>query len=164
MKKNFIFIILGILGILLALIISGIALFSSLTKEKESINAEEFKTIMQEKGFIVSDATSQFSQYDYIKQVYVAASDDYSYKIEFYELSDIEYATSFYNNNKAIFESSKGIASANTSVSIKNYSKYTLSTNGQYKVVSRIDNTVIYLDVDSGNKDAVKDLLKEIGY
>lgn len=161
MKKKTLFIILGII---LVLLIGGIALFSSLNKEKESMTASQFKTLMEERGFVVSDATSQFSEYDYVEQVYVAAPSDYSYKIEFYELSDVEYATSFYNNNKSIFESSKGNTSGETSVSMNNYAKYTLSTSGKYKVVSRIDNTVVYLNVDSDNKDVVKDLLDEIGY
>lgn len=165
MKKKTLFIILGIiLGIFLVFLVSGIALFSSLNKEKKSMTAKEFKTLMQEKGFVVSDATNQFSQYDYVEQVYIAVPSDYSYQIEFYEFSDVDYATSFYNNNKSIFKSSKGNNSRETSVGIKNYSKYALSTNGKYKVVSRIDNTVIYLNVDSNNKDIVKDLLDEIDY
>ena len=60
--------------------------------------------------------------------------------------------------------SKKGNASGETSVSMKNYSKYSLSTGGKFKVVSRIDNTVVYLNVDSNNKDAVRDLLDELGY
>lgn len=161
MKKKVLFIVLGII---LVAVLGVTMLFVSLNKEKESMTATEFKTLMQEKGFVVSDATSQFSDYDYVKQVYVAAPSDYSYKIEFYELSNLDYATMFYNNNKSIFESSKGNASGETNVSMKNYSKYSLSTNGKFKVVSRIDNTVIYLDVNSNQKDTVKDLLKELGY
>jgi len=45
-----------------------------------------------------------------------------------------------------------------------NNSKYTLKTNGEYKVVSRIEDTVIYVDVDEKYEDDVKEILKEIGY
>ena len=161
MKKKTVFIILGV--VLFIAVAVGI-LFTSLNKEKTSITASQFKTTMEEKGYVVSDATSQFSSYDYVEQVYVAAPSGYAYKIEFYELSDESYAMSFYNNNKSIFESSKGNSSGETSVSMKNYSKYTLSSSGKYQVVSRIDNTVIYLNVDASHKDTVKDLLKELGY
>ena len=119
MKKKVLFIVLGII---LVAVLGVTMLFVSLNKEKESMTATEFKTLLQEKGFVVSDATSQFSDYDYVKQVYVAAPSDYSYKIEFYELSNLDYATMFYNNNKSIFESSKGNASGETNVSMKNYS------------------------------------------
>ncbi len=161
MKKKTLFIVLGIV---LVLTVGVIILFVSLNKEKKSITANEFKTLMQGKGLVVSDVTSQYSRYDYVEQVYVAVPSDYSYQIEFYELSDSEYAISFYNNNKSIFESSKGNVSGGTSLSAKNYSKYSLSTDGNYKVISRIDNTVVYLNVDSSNKNTVKDLLNELGY
>ena len=149
--------------ILILAIILGIV-FVSLNKEKTSISANDFKSSMQGKGYIIQDATSQFSSYDYIEQVYLAISNEYSYQIEFYVLSDEAYATSFYNNNKSNFESSKGDVAAETNASLKNYSKYTLSSNNKYSVVSRIDNTVIYLNVDSSYKDTVKDLLDELGY
>ena len=37
-------------------------------------------------------------------------------------------------------------------------------TNGKYKYLSRIDNTLVYVDVDESYKDIVKDIMKEIGY
>jgi hypothetical protein len=119
---------------------------------------------MQQKDYTVLDANSQFSDYDYIQQVYIAVDSNSNYQIEFYELSDDSHATIFYNNNKEIFEESKENTSAETSVDLKNYSKYTLSSNGEYMVVSRIDNTVIYVDVDQNYKENVKDVLNELGY
>ena len=114
---------------------------------KTSITSEDFKSKMESKGYTVQDATSQMSEYDYINQVYIAISSDSTYQIEFYELSDSDYASSFFNNNKKTFEDSKS-----------------LTTNGKFKVVSRIDNTVIYLNVDDDYKSSVKDVLKDLGY
>ena len=45
-----------------------------------------------------------------------------------------------------------------------NNSKYTLKTKDEYKVVSRIEDTVIYADVDEKYEDEVKEILKEMGY
>ena len=160
MKKALI--IVAIVIIIIAIII-GIV-FAKLNKEKISITASEFYNTMFHKGYYVQDSKDQFSEYDYIKQVYIAVDKNYNYKIEFYELSDDSYAIDFYNNNKLIFESSKGSTNAETSVSLKNYSKYTLISNGKYKVISRINNTVIYLNVDDNYKDIVKGLLDELGY
>ena len=156
-------VIIAIIAVLIIVAIIGV-IFVNLNKEKTAITASSFYTTMSQKGYSVQDANRQFAEYDYVKQVYIAASKDYSYQIEFYELLDDSYATSFYNNNKSIFESSKGNASAETSVGLKNYSKYTLSSNGKYMVVSRIDNTVIYVNVDDNYKDTVKDILDELGY
>lgn len=160
MKKP---VIIAIIAVVIVVAIVGV-IFINLNKEKTSITASDFYTIMSQKGYVVQDSSSQFSDYNYVKNSYIADSKDYSYQIEFYELVDDSYATSFYNNNKSIFESLKGNVSAETSVGLKNYSKYTLSSNGKYMVVSRINNTVIYVDVDDSYKDTVNSLLSELGY
>ena len=79
-------------------------------------------------------------------------------------MSDNDYASSFFNNNKKTFEDSESSGSTETSVSVGNNEKYTLTTNGKFKVVSRIDNTVIYLNVDDNYKSSVKNVLKDLGY
>lgn len=104
------------------------------------------------------------ASYDYITKVYLAINSSSEYQIEFYELSNSDYASSFYNNNKSIFEKSKSSSNVETSISSGNNSKYTLTTNRKYKVVSRIDNTIIYVNADEGFKTEIKDLLKELGY
>lgn len=161
MKKKGMFIILGIV---LFVVVSIGVVFALFNKSKEPLTAEQFKSTMEEKGYVLTDATAQFSEYDYVKKIFVAEAAKDDYQVEFYELEDESYAANFYANNKAIFESSKGNASGETSVSMKNHSKYTLSSNNKYQVVSRIDNTVIYLNVQDKYKDTVKDLLKELGY
>lgn len=126
---------------------------------------DAYKSFMKEKRFDVIDANSALSSISQIKQAYFAVDNaSYSYQIEFYELIDEESAIAFYNSNKNSFEQSKGNASAETNVQGKNYAKYTLSSNGKYMVVSRIDNTFIYVSVAEQYRDIIKDILKEIGY
>ena len=150
--------------IVLILIVTGIIVFVRLNKEKKSITTSDFYSIMSQKEYNVVDATNQFAGYDYVKQASIAVNKNNTYQIEFYELEDDDSAIYFYNYNKSIVEESKGSSSAETKVELKNHAKYTLSTNGKYKVVSRINNTVIYLNVDEAFKDTVKNLLKELGY
>lgn len=159
--KSKISIVLVLVGVILLVIIGGVNI---LNKEKVAINTEEFKSIMENKGFDISDATEQFSSYDYVEKVDIAIAEDKSYQIEFYTLSDTSTANYFYNTNKTIFETSKDGASSNSSKELKNYAKYTLTSGGKYKVVSRIDNTVIYVNVKEEYKDSVKSILKELGY
>ncbi len=144
-------------------VITGILIINK-NHHKEPITASEFKNEMEDMGFEIVDAKYQFVEYDYIEKVYLALEEDGGYQIEFYKLDEEENAISFYNNNKLIFESDKGSATEETSLNLKNNSKYTLTTKGKYKVVSRIENTVIYLNVDKEYKDEVKDILKELGY
>ena len=160
MKKIWIIILI----IILVLAVIGGIVFFSLNREKIAISASAFQSSMQEKGYTVVDATSQFSNYPYVEQVYLAVQSDYNYQIEFYTLSDESYAIGMYNNNKANFESSKGNGSVSSNISINNYAKFTLQTNGKYQVVSRIANTLIYLNVDDSYKEEVNKILSESDY
>jgi len=159
MKKTLL--IIGIIIVALAAI--GFVGFNMLNKEKTPITADTFNFTMQSKGYIMTDSTWQFAQYEnYMTKSYIAQKA--GYQIEFYELSSVENAIDMYNTNKLIFELQETDASVSTTASMKNYSKYSLSTNGKYKYLSRIDNTFIYVDVDESYKDTVKDLMKELGY
>ena len=164
MKKSIKVLIIALVVFALLMGIAFIALFVNLNKEKTAITSSEFKNAMEAKGYYVSDALSQFSEYNYVTSAYVAIDNTYSYKIEFYTLSDESYATLFYDNNKTIFENSASNASAKTDVTLKNSAKYTLSSNNKYMVVSRIANTVIFVNVDSQYKDTIQKLLKEFDY
>ena len=119
---------------------------------------------MQNLNYFVQDATSQFEEYDYVKEVYISAQKELEYQIEFYELNTEQDAISSYNINKSKFEAKKSSTSTYTEVALGNNSKYTLTSNGQYMVVSRIENTFIYVHVDEEYKDEVKKILKELGY
>lgn len=159
MKKTTLSILIAIL--LIILIIFAI---NNLNKEKESLTTDSFISIMTNKSYSTVDALSQFSEYDYIKEVTLALNPDSSYQIEFYVLEDSSYASQFYNNNKSIFESRKDNMSVETNVNMSNYSKYTLTSAGKYHVVSRINNTVLYLSVDESYKNTINNLLEELGY
>jgi hypothetical protein len=165
MKKSVIILIVS-LSIAALLIGVGIAmLFINLNKEKTPISAERFTSSMTQKGYVVQSSKQQFAAYDYIKKSYIAAPQDLSYKIEFYELKNEEYANAFYENNKSIFENSKGgVVTSSLNLNGKNWSKYALSADGKYKVVSRVGNTAIYLNVDNDYKDIANKLLDEFGY
>ncbi len=162
MKKTIV--IISIVLLVLVTIVAGFTAFSLMNREKESITAEEFKIIMQDKGYLIADATSQFSEYDYVSKVYLATTSDKLYQIEFYTLSDDSSATYFFNTNKTLFEQNKTSVSTSTSSEFSNHAKYTLTSANKYMVVSRINNTVVYVNVDEQYKDNVKDILKELGY
>ena len=106
MKKP---VIIAIIIAVILIAILGVVVFTNNNKEEskkigeQQITADEFKSSLEDKGYVVMDSTSQMEQYENIKQVYIATDKDYSYRIEFYELTDNEYATSFYNNNAMHF-------------------------------------------------------------
>lgn len=141
-----------------------VVLLSACSSNKEAIDDEKFKNIMEKDGFSITSAKDQFSEYDYIEDVYLAIDKNSTYQIEFYELEDDEYAISFYNVNKEIFQASETDKSVYTNVDLTESNKYTLTTEDDYKVLSRIEDTVIYVDVDKEYKEEVQSVLKKLGY
>ena len=69
-----------------------------------------------------------------------------------------------FNTNKEDFISTKSSSHSETNISLKNYDKYSLSSADKFKTVSRIDNTLIYVNVDSSYKKEVVEYLKKLGY
>ena len=141
--------------------ISGCNLSSKINKQ--SLKAEEYKNIMEEKGYNTLDATGQFTQ-KFVKKVYLAVSNESTYQIEFYEIDTEKNAKDFYDNNKKIFEDSKTSGSVDSYVELGNHEKYTLKTGDTYKVISRIDNTIVYANVSKEFKADVNKVIKDIGY
>jgi len=128
--------------------------------DKTALTPDQFKSKMESKGFTVQDATDQFE--GKVDKVYIALNKNF--QIEFYSVASKDQALGAYNQNKRSFEDTKSAGSTETESNIGNNSKYTLNTNGKYKVVSRIDTTFIYINVPSTYKTEVNTLLKDLGY
>jgi len=153
-----------ILAIVLVMVTLCSALCFAGCSEKISLTAEDFKTAMEARGCTVVDATEQLSEYEEITRVYIALLGDGDHQIEFYETSTAEAAQRLYAGNKGIFEESIVGASAQSSSSAANYNSYRLTADGYYKVLSRIDNTMIYVNSPEEYKGEIKDILESLGY
>ena len=105
---------------------------------------------------------SQYSSDDSIKEGYVAYNNNW--QIEFYVLDTVKTASSNYDTNVEIFNESKGNSSSYVEFEGKNYKSYSLTSNGQFMYICRVDNTFIYANVSEEYKDDVKAFIKEFGY
>ena len=152
-KRN---ILLGIICFVFLSILTGFG-------NKTAINTAQFKSIAENKGYTITDATSQYAQYGYINEATIATNNN-EWQAEFYVLSDEGNATSMYNTNLEIFASYKGNSSSESSSSASNYTSYSLTSSGYYMHLCRIDNTLLYVKVSETYKDIVKDFIKELGY
>jgi hypothetical protein len=95
----------------------------------------------------------------------VTAPESIAFKLEFYVLSDESSARSFYANNKANLEANKGNADSNVSLSGKNYESFSMTTDGKYMFIERVDTTVLYVGpTDSANKAEIEAFVKELKY
>ena len=132
---------------------------------RSAISAEEFKTKAEAAGYTVQDASSQYPD-GQVDEYWIAVklSDAIDYQIEFAVVPTAEQAKGAYEQNKADFESKKGNFTVHSTVSIGNYSYYYLTTSARFQVISRVDNTFIYIDAEKEYKDEIENFLQSIGY
>ena len=131
---------------------------------KKAITIDEYKDIMSTNSFVLNDAKNRISVNSNIKDIYIAANPKDNYQIEFYVLENVDTAKTFFSENKTRFSKEVGKNKIETKSKKGNSEKYTVTSLGQYRLVSRIENTVIYLDTRESNKKKVDEILKELGY
>jgi len=146
------------LAILLAIAVFALAGCGS----KTALTAEQFKSKMEAAGYEVQDATYQYE--GLVDQCFIAVKGNFEYQIEFYVVATESQAVGAYNQNKEQFQSKKSNASAETTKEVSNYGKYTLNTGGNYSVISRVDNTFIYIDASNDYRDEINKTLDSLGY
>ncbi len=164
MKKAILITIIVV--VIVALIVGGIfaTVFITVAQPKDPITVDEFKSALQQKDYSIYDAKDQYAVYTYIQSAQIAIKTDDSHQIEFYKFADSSYATNFFNNNVNIFENSKGTSDVQSTLSGTNYSKYVSKSKGKYRVVSIIEDTGIFVEVDEEYEEEVKSILEELGY
>lgn len=153
-------ILLSILGILM------LFTFSACKKEEETrkpITSDSFETVAESIDYETKDVTKTLSSNKGISKAMVARVEN-KYQIEYYTLDDAEVAQKMYNRNKKRFETQKESKDKAEEINSNNYSEYKLTTNGKYKLLSKIDNTLLYADVDEQYKDNVINFAKQLGY
>lgn len=148
--------------ILLVIAVGGFVLYTISSQNLKPLTSEEFIGAMENSNYTVSDVIDQYSKYDYVKNAYVASTRDY--QIEFFVLSDDEHAIGFFNINKANFEVLASNTATSSFADVGNCSRYTLVSNGQYMYISRIGNTVIYINSPTTYQETIQALLSSLGY
>ena len=132
---------------------------------KKSITANDFKNYMEKSGYYILDSTSQYKESFTLKQSYIAINANRTYQIEFIEVNTIDEASKIYDINKNIMEGKKGKSfSGYVDTEGDNFSNYRIVTNGKYRVLSKINNTLIYVDVDQEYMNEVNKIIKRLRY
>lgn len=147
-KRNFVFFIS-----IIVFVLAGCG-------SKKPISLEDFTKKLTDKGYEVTQVSNINN--NSINNLILAKKDDHQF--EFCIAKDDDNAVYFFNKNKTEFEKYKGNVSASSSKNIGNVARYTLTSNGKYRVVSRIGDTVLFLESPSKHKNELEKILKEIGY
>ncbi|MCL2517159.1 MAG: hypothetical protein FWF15_01225 [Oscillospiraceae bacterium] len=132
---------------------------------RTAITAEQFAKKAEEAGYFIQDYIEYISAdvvLDYL--IAIRGTEEIDYQIEFVVVSTVEQAITDYNNNKADFVAQKTGTSSYADVTMGNYAYYVLTTGGRHYVISRIENTFIYINAEEQYKTEISDFLKTIGY
>lgn len=150
MKK----IILGIITIFIMLLLTGCG-------NRKALTNNEFSEILGLEGFAITDVTALME--DENIEVLAAANNN-NYQLEYHIYKTTAAAKKAYEGNKKSFETYKKGNNKEKSLSGNNYDKYTLELSDEYKVVSRIDNTLVYASINLEYKKDLNIILDKLGY
>ena len=154
MKK---IIVIGILCIVMIFIITGCK------ATKKPLNGEEFTQIAEKHELTVVDVKEQFSENPEIETALVAAKID-KWQIEHYQLATKDDAKKMFEKNKTTFEELSKDSKKETKIEIGNYTKYTSETDDYFMLLSRVDNTFLYVRVPIEYKEDAIAIIKDLGY
>lgn len=132
-------------------------------KNKKAINSNDFKEKATSNNYIVSDITSQFEKSKIVENA-VTANKLGAWVVEFYTLKNDSSAKYMFNYNKEKASSEKVKNSKEASSSSGNFSTYSLTNNGYYIYICKVDNTLLYAKVNEQYKDEVNKFIQELGY
>jgi hypothetical protein len=161
---------------LLTILFIGIIFLTGCSKKKTSISADEFFNNADKQGIVVTDVTSL---YGLAKKAYQTQPNDGKYKIIFIEgesLNDMQYM--FFDEGKNIYEKAgiqdeyetKEVGQLTTKAPTKyiyngkNWESLEVITDNNYYYLSFIDNTLLYMESDTENRDKMEKLKDTIKY
>lgn len=155
MKK----ILLGVICILSLFLLTGCV-------KKTVITSEEFKTKVQEYNLTIQDSTEQYNTHkDIVKEVTLAINEESNWQIEFYTITNATEAKKMFQANYQKFEAYKeNSMSSSTEVNMLNYNTYAQTTETKYSYISRVENTLLYVDVPISAQEDVKVIIETLGY
>lgn len=130
--------------------------------KKKVITTNEFKTIAENYGY-TTEKPQQNNDYDNINETIIASKPS-GIEVKFYILKSSSDAETMFNDNKKFFKTLKGNSVTESSITISNYLSYSLTSNNKFMYLCKVENTLLYVDVEETYKSEVKDFIKALGY
>ena len=121
------------------------------------LTMEEFTEIIKKEGYtITNDAPGRYN--DGVLTAVQATGPGVEFAIEFYVFSSIDKAK---ETSRAIDKN----LNARAGTKVRTSGKYfRLTSKGMFYFASRADSTLVYVETEDSNKDAVSEILKTLGY
>lgn len=158
MKKQKLLILIGSI-ILVLLSIIGIILI--LFNQNKVLTNDRFIKITEKQDLKIYDAKDQFGD-DIIKSASVAYNSNY--QIEFLIFDNIDNCKNAFQINKSSFITNKEKDDIEISESNDEYSLYSLTTKDRYMYIKRIDNKLLYFNVDGSYTKDLEKILEKLDF
>ena len=128
----------------------------------EPITASEFREIVEDLGYTVTDITDQYTQHNHVLKSLVFQEDDLF--VQFLEVDTRENAVGMFNTNRSFVETQQGNMNSSSSINTAQHALYRLRTSTTYYIVRRIDTTVVYAHSSSANANRLDEIIRALGY
>ena len=152
-----------VLLVVLALIVITVILFiKSLYKKVYTV--EEYTQLLNNYQYNVVDKTTDYSNDSTVKTYLQAKDKEGTYQIDFFIMNNEKSASNYYKNiKKELTREANGLKS-NEKSSKTGFEKYTVEANGNYSVIIRSKNTIIYSNAKSTKKEKINTLIRLLQY
>lgn len=129
--------------------------------KRQALTTEEFETRMTSAGFRVQNLKGNWEPGS-VQGAKLAWNG--RYRVEFYVMPSAGTAISTFNDNKSKIETKESKSSGNFSVSASNFNYYARTDDDNHYVISRTDNTVLYLRAPKKYRDDADETIASLGY
>lgn len=150
------------ISILLLLIIFSLMGVSHINKTR-ILSLDKFTSIVNKESLKTVNVKEQLEN-ETIKDAIVAYNKYGDYQIEYIIFNDIESAKSAFLINKNEFKTFKDENTLENNTNKKNSSIYELTTNDKYMYISRINNSLIYINTDITYIEEAKNIIEKLNY
>jgi len=138
------------------------ALLLTACAAKVPLSVEEFTSRLEADGYTVEDYSYLYAELPDIESIIIVESDIFG--MEFVVFSNSDYARQEFNEIKRDLDENREGTASISQVNTSSHNRFRITYQGQYSVVSRIENTVIFVFTSTEHRSAVDDILKLVGY
>ena len=151
-----------IVAVLVFMILIAILFIKSLNKKVYTV--EEYTKLLKNYNYKVVDKSNDYSHDSTVKSYLQAKNKEKTYQVDFFVMNNEKSAEEYYTSVKnELKRESNGIKAIE-----KNYKtgfdKYTIEANGNYSVIIRSKNTIIYSNTKKDNKEKINTLIRILQY
>ena len=149
-----------IAAVIFAVLLTAAVLLFFFLHPQKALLPGEFSSQMREMGYTVSETSGQYGT-DGAAEMYEAVRD--SCRVEYINAASEEDAEEFFSGIRSAWEQERGTPGSSTASSGLHGETYARTSDGEYRAVSRIGNTVVTGSSPEAGREEMKESDERIG-